>query len=790
MFKSLLKTAFRNVTNKIGYSFLNILGMTLGIASALFLILYVSDELSFDRYHENADRIYRVQSHISETDDEFTWVVAQRPFAPQVKEDYPEVENFTRLFNFQRSLFKNGEIEFTEEDVFYADSTFLDIFTYKILEGSSEGALDEPNSIVLTETMASRYFGSEEAVGNSLQVGDEMYTITAVIEDVPRNSHVIFDGLVSRNSLPAQMGSWGNFGVYTYLLLQEGQDPAAFQEKIQEMYGLYMASIFESMDITIEYELMNIADIHLRSDSAGEPEPTGSIQYVKIFSIVAFALLLIASLNYVNLSTARSGRRAKEISLRKVMGSSRRILISQFLAESTILTFISLTISVVLIIILLPQLNTISGKNFSLDILLRPISILSMVGMMLIVGILGGTYPALYLSRFSPALVMKGSTTSGKSGGLFRKVLTVIQFSISAIMVVNTLIVVNQLNFLQNKDQGWEMENVVTLLLPDNEPASKMKLLKEKLLENPQIEKAALTNTGIGNGSGKVIFQVETSEGMDQRGINFLVVDHDFTETMGIKMAEGRDFDIDFLGDTLTGVIVNQTLADRLNWEEPLGKRVQLGDGTQVMGSVIGVMEDYHQTGMYNEVESLLLLYRLENQILYAKLSGTDSEDAINYMSEKWEEVFPGKPFEYTFLSDDFSEQFSADKGRRAVFAGFTILTIIIACLGLFGLATYTTERRTREIGIRKVFGASISRILRMISWEFIILILISFVVAFPIAWFLMSDWLENFVYRYEPGVMEYIITIMLMIIPTALTVAYQSYKAATKNPANSMRIE
>ncbi len=513
MFKNLLKTAFRNITYKFGYSFLNILGMTLGITSALFLILYVSDELSFDRYHEHGDRIFRVQSHITETDDEFTWIVAQIPFAPQVKEDYPEVEAYTRLFNFQRALFLNGDIEFTEEDVMYADSTFFDVFTYKSIEGSTSEALDAPNSIVLTETMAGRYFSDESALGKSLKVGEEVYTVTAVIEDVPRNSHVIFDGLVSRNSLPEQMGSWGNFGVFTYLLLQEGEDKALFQEKLKEMYGLYMATIFESMGITVEYELMKLTDIHLHSENAGEPEPTGSIQYVIIFSIVAFFLILIATLNYINLATARSAKRAREISLRKVIGSSRRLLITQFLTESTMLTFFSMALSIGLLIVLLPQLNMLSGKSFSLDVLARPISIFSLLAIMLIVGILGGTYPALYLSRFSPVVVMKGVSQSGSSRGIFRKVLTVIQFTISGVMIACTLVVMNQISFMQNKDQGWDMDGIITLLLPDNEPVTKMRLLKEQLLENPQIESAGLTNTNIGEGSSKVIFSMETPTG-------------------------------------------------------------------------------------------------------------------------------------------------------------------------------------------------------------------------------------------------------------------------------------
>ena len=790
MFRSLVKNAFRNITNKFGYSFLNILGMTLGITSALFLILYVSDELNYDRYHEHADRIYRVQSHITETDDEFTWVVAQVPFAPQVKEDYAEVEEYTRLFNFQRALFKNGDIEFTEEDVYYADSSFFDVFSYRTLEGSTAGALDKPHSIVLTETMADRYFSGGNAVGETLKVGDEIYTVTAVIEDVPKNSHVLFDGLISRNTLPLQIGSWGNFGVYTYLLLREGEDPLQFQEKLQEMYDRYMATIFEGIGITVEYELMQLTRIHLYSDNAGEPQPTGSIQYVIIFSIVAFFLLLIATLNYINLATARSAKRAREISLRKVIGSNRRLLISQFLTESSLLTLISLILSIVLIIILLPQLNMLSGKNFSLDILVRPVSIISLVGMMIAVGILGGTYPAFYLSGFSPILVMKGATQSGSSKGIFRKVLTVVQFTISAVMIACTIVVINQLNYMENKNQGWKMENVVTLRLPDNEPASKMRVLKERLLENPQVEYATLTSTGLGNGSSKIIFSIETSTGMESRGINFVVVDHDFVETLRIEMAEGRDFSMDFIGDTLTGVVVNETMARRFNWDEPIGKRVQLGDGGQIMARVIGVMKDYHQTGMYNEVETLMLLYRLENRILYARLAGDDLQATLTYIGERWEEVFPDKPFNYTFLKDEFMEQFGADRNRRTVFTGFTMLTIFIACLGLFGLASYTTERRTKEVGIRKVFGASIPRILRMFSWEFLILILISFALSIPAAWLLMTDWLKNYVYRYDMGPIIFLWTILLILVPTAITVSFRSYKAASTNPADSLREE
>ncbi len=787
MFRNLLKTAVRNITAKFGYTLLNVMGMTLAITASLFLILYVLDEVSFDRYHENADRIYRVQSYIQETDDEFTWIVAQVPFAPQVQIDYPEVESVTRLFNVGRVLYKYDEIEHNEENMYYADSTFFDIFSYKLIDGSFEGALNKPNSIVLTKTLARKYFGDKSPVGKSLQNGDDLYQVTAVMEDVPRNSHVIFDGLVSRTTLPDEFGSWGNFGVFTYILLNQGSSAAQFEEKLQDMYPRYMASIFEPIGIKITYQLMNIRDIHLKSDSAQEPQPTGSLQYVIIFGIVALLLLLIATLNYVNLSTARSARRAKEISLRKVMGSNRGPLIAQFLTESTLLTLISLLLGVVLIIGFLPGLNTLSGKSFTLDILTEPVFFISIIGIMIVVGIIGGLYPAFYLSRFSPVDVMKGSFQSGSSKGLFRKILTIVQFTISGAMIACTIIVFNQLSYLQKKDQGWDMDRVVMLQLPDNEPITKMKLLKERLMDSPLIANATLTSNQLGQGSPKVIFSVETDEGMQQRGVNFAVVDDDFVETLGVEILEGRDFSMDYIGDTITGVLVNQTMADRFNWDEPIGKKVQLGDGTQVMGSVIGLIKDYHQTGMYNEVESLMLLFRLDNAIMYIKL-GENEATALESTRKAWDEVFPGKDFEYTYLLDNFSEQFGNDRNRSTIFLLFTLLTIVIACLGLFGLASYTVEKRTGEIGVRKVFGASETTVLRMISFEFLVLMIISFVVSVPVVIYLMSDWLQNYVYRINISPLVFVLAIIITLVPTAITVSYQAIKAARTNPADALR--
>jgi putative ABC transport system permease protein len=789
MLKNLIKTALRHIQKHSGYSLLNVLGLTLGITSALFLIIYVSDELSYDRYHENADRIYRVSSKITEPDDQFTWNVAQIPMGPQVVQDYPEVQSFVRLINMPRSLYKYEDKEYIEEDFYYADSTLFDIFSYKVIKGEVQTAVKDPGKIVLTETAAARYFGNADPIGKTLTAGDNTFEVTGIIEDVPSNSHFRFDAVSARNNLPKQLGSWGNFGVFTYLLFPQNYDVKAFVTKIQGMYDAHMKTIFEPLKIKIEYILEPITKIHLYSTNPGEPEPTGSITYVIIFGIVALFLVLIAAMNYMNLATARSASRAREVGLRKVVGSRRGPLVAQFLSESVVLTIISLIISVILLIILLPKFNLLAGKSFNLSTLVSPIVIISVLGIVLLTGILGGSYPAFFLSRFSPLTVLKGEVTQGSAGSIFRKILVVIQFTISVAMIICTMVVFRQLKYLKNMDQGFNQENVLTLELNQG-MVRKYPVLKLALLENNEIKYVTSTNTQIGEGSGKVIFNMETDQGMAQRGINFAVVDHDFIDALGIKIVSGRDFQQDMPSDTLTGVVVNETLAKRLGWSDAIGKKVQLGDGAQINARVIGVMKDYHQTGMYNEIESLMLVYRERNNIIYIKLSGNNKEQTMSFIENKWKEVFPDQPFTYTFLSERFNRQFEADEKRGKIFTIFTILAILIACLGLFGLASYMVEQRTREIGIRKVFGADEGVIIRLISRDFIILILISIIIAIPAAYYFMSNWLENYVYRTNIGVSILAGAALMTIMLTFITISYKAYQAAILNPASSLKTE
>lgn len=689
-----------------------------------------------------------------------------------------------------RALYRYEDKEYNEENFYYADSTVFDIFSFKVLKGDVKSAVKDPKKIVLTKTAASRYFGKSDPIGKTLTEGTNTFEVTGVIEDVPFNSHFRFDALTARNNLPKQIGNWGNFGVYTYLLLPQKLDAKAFETKIQGMYDAYMKQIFGPINIKIEYQLEPIKRIHLYSTNANEPEPTGSITYVYIFGIVAIFLILIAAMNYMNLATARSTRRAREVGLRKVVGSRRSALVIQFLGESVILTVISLIISIILMLVLLPKFNILSGKSFSPEILYSPVVLISVLGIVIITGIFGGSYPALFLSRFSPVTVLKGEITQGSAGSLFRKILVVIQFSISVAMIVCTLVVFRQLNYLKNKDQGFDQKNVLSLQLNNREMIRKYPVLKQMLLNNEDIKYVTSTNTPMGEGSGKLVFNVETDQGMSQRGINFSVVDHDFVETLGIRMVQGRDFQQDMPSDTLTGVLVNETFVKRMGWSDPIGRKIEAGDENTLRARVVGVMADYHQTGMYNEIESLLLAYREYNNILYIKLSGKNTQQTLAYIESKWKEVFPDQPFTYTYLSERFNRQFEADEKRGLIFTMFTILAILIACLGLFGLASYMVEQRTKEVGIRKVFGASEGIVIKLISREFLFLVAISIIIAVPAAYLIMSNWLENYVYRTSIGIPLLLLAAGLILVITFITVSYKAYQAAVMNPANAIRIE
>lgn len=799
MLKNLVKIAFRNIVKDKSYSAINIFGLTIGITCSLFLLMYILDELSFDRYHTNAENIYRVVSNIKEPDNAFTWAVAQSPLAEELRDNYPEVLNAVRFFGTGRTLYKNGDKQFYEEKFYLADSTIFDMFTYPMLHGDATTALDNSFSIVLTEEVAIKYFGSAEAaLGQSLQnPKKEELKVTGVIKNVPLNSHFRFDGLISRSTVPGYNTGWGGFGVSTYIQLPAGYDLSKMYASFDKIIKEKVNPIFDQFGITIKYELQRIPDIHLHSKIQDEAEAGGDISYIYIFAAVAGFMLVIACINYMNLATARSANRSKEVGIRKVMGSQRPQLMLQFITESFVITCIALVISMLLIYILLPGFNTLSNKELPFSYILQPSVLLSLVAIVVLVGIVGGSYPAFYLSGFNPVSVLKGKVAAKGGSVFFRKFLVVTQFAISIFMLISTLIVFDQLQYIRNKDLGFDKARVVRLDLDEDEMRAKAPVLVERLRQIPNVVSIGRSNTSPGQGISKIIMKVEDEAGnMDDRGVDFFAADYDFIKTMGMTIVQGRDFSRDITSDTTYAVLVNEAMVKRMGWKNPLGKKFVLGGGgpdqKPIEKLVIGVVKDFHQNSLYDAIEPLLILFDKNLGYIFVRTSGDDVRKVMASVESGWKEVLPNYSFEYQFLDQDYNSQYKADEKRSQIFTAFSTLTVVIACLGLLGLSAFTTEQRTKEIGVRKIVGASVNSLVVLVSREFFILVGLGMIIAFPAAWYFTENWLENFAYRIElkGEWATFVLSAILAFVITALTVGYYVIRAARSNPVKSLRDE
>ncbi|GAB3704480.1 ABC transporter permease [Spirosoma flavus] len=795
MLLNYLKIAWRNLRKDKFYSLINILGLTIGVTCGLLLLLYVTDELSFDRYQKNASQIYRIVSHITEPDKVNRWSSTQPALAPTLKKDYPFVKNYVRLFPYGRVMFRQGEKRFYEEDIYAADSTVFDIFSYKFIEGDPKTALAQPGSIVLTQKSAQKFFGSKSAIGQSLQTNDTtFYKVTAVLEDVPKNSHLTFNGLMSiGQNERSQANNFGGFYLYSYLVLPENFDTKILESKFPEVYDKYIGPIFKRMGIKVTYELQPLTRIHLYSSMEGESN--GNIGYVYTFSAVAFFMLLIASINYMNLATARSAKRAKEVGLRKVMGSLRGRLMAQFLTESVLLTVIALIASLVLVVALLPFFNSVSGKEIEFRELLRPQFLLIALAIIVFTGFISGSYPAFYLSAFEPATVLKGAFNA-KGGSFFRKALVVAQFTISLTMLICTWIVYKQLNFMRNHDLGYDQDQVLTINYQDSQPRATYNAFRNELLTNPNIREVASASSPTSNIGGRVIFTVESNTGLKEMGFKPMRVDYNYLKTMGMKLISGRDFSEKIPADTLNSVIINQAVVTRMGWKQPLGKKIMLGSLPQKgeqgppTAQVIGVVKDFHQQSLYSPIEPLIMLCGRALPVTHIKIHPQNVEKTVAFIGQKWKEAYPDRLYEFRFLDQDFESAYKADELRGKIFTAFSAMTILIACLGLFGLATFTTEQRIKEIGVRKVLGASVGSVVMLLSKDFTKLVLFSFPIAIPIAWYSMYKWLQNFPYKTDIGVWIFIAACLLTLFICWATVVYQSVKAALVNPVKSLRSE
>jgi putative ABC transport system permease protein len=799
MLKNLLKIAVRSILKDRTYTAINVLGLTIGITCSLFLLMYIIDELSFDRYHKNADNIYRIVSNIKEPDNAFTWAVAQIPLAEELRDNYPEVKNAVRFFGTGATLYKHGDVEFNEADFFLADSTVFEMFSYDWIAGDINTALDNPFSIVLTEKVAIKYFGDPAtALGQTLQNRQgEDFKVTGVMKDVPLNSHFIFDALISRNTRPQAQGSWGNFGVSTYIQLPPGYDLNKMQTSLDTVVKQKVNPIFEQFGIKIRYEMQRITDIHLYSKIQDEAEAGGDISYIYIFGAVAAFMLIIACINYMNLATARSATRAKEVGVRKVMGSQRRQLIGQFLTESIVLALAALVVSLILIYALLPAFNELSNKQLPFSYILQPKVLFGLLGVVLFVGIIGGSYPAFYLSGFNPVNVLKGKLAAKGGSVVFRKMLVVSQFAISIFMLISTLIVFDQLQYLRNKDLGFDKERIVSIRLNNLELRRKSQALLDRLRQVKEVAGVGMATSAPGQGIGKLLLKVEDNEGkLTDRGVDLYSADFDFVKTMGMKIVQGRDFSRDVASDTTFAVLVNESMVKRMAWTDPIGKKFIFQGGgpnnTDIERHVVGVVKDYHQNSLYDAIEPLMIVLDKNNNLVFVRTEEGDVRQSLAGVEKAWKEIFPTYTFEYHFLDQDFDSQYQADEKRSQIFTAFSGLTIVIACLGLLGLAAFTTAQRTKEIGVRKVIGANINSLVLLISKEFFLLVGIGLILAVPGAWYFTENWLQNFAYRIDISGewLTFVTSALLAFIITLLTVSFHVVRAAAANPVRSLRDE
>jgi len=789
------------------YSYLNVAGLSIGIACFVLVLLYIQDELMYDTYSTRSDQIYRMVLSVEAPDRGSTNTArTPPPWAPALKADFPEVKSFVRF----KSPLVSWLISFDEEDkrfhekgFYFADPDVFEMFDFKLLKGNIENALVQPNTVVITESTAKRYFGDRDPMGLVLRADNTYdFTITGVMQDVPKNSHITFDFLASfesLNVLPIYGGqNYGRFentglfpDIYTYLLFEKDFKPQSFIGKMPAFLEKYLGDRLEQFNIKLFTDLQPLETIHLHSHLEAEVSANSDISYIYIFSAIGFIILVIACINFMNLATVSSTNRNREVGMRKVLGAHRWQLVFQFIGESLLISIIALAIALVFTQLLLPIFNELSGKDLSIDLLdIR--FILTAVIIAILVGLFSGSYPAFFLSSYTPDAVFRGKSRKGPAGSFLRKVLVIAQFTISAIFIVGTLIVNRQMNYIQMKDLGFEKERKI--VLPFGDPRARQIYLtfKQELSKIPEVFSSAGAITVPG---GLINVGAIEPEGRPE-GENVLIdqifIDHDFISTLGIKLTDGRDFSVDYPADTLTAFIINESAVRHFEWDdEPLGKRINIGEFKQ--GRVIGVVQDFHVKSLHQNIEPLLL-HIAPNPDLYhyfvIRIAGENINKTIAEIEECWYRIYPQDPFIYSFLDEDFDSLYLQEELRGQIFSSFSLLAIIIACLGLFGLASYTAEIRTREIGIRKVFGAEVRSIISMLSWDFTRLILIANILAWPIAYLFLRSWLQNFAYRTNIPIWIYLVAIAISMVIALLTVFFQAFRAATRNPADSLRYE
>jgi putative ABC transport system permease protein len=827
MIKNYFTIAWRNFRKQSFYSFINVAGLAVGIAACLVIVLFIVDELNYDAYNTKANRIYRLNEEIKFGANHVNICQNGAPLANAMQQDYPEVEAAIRFRSYGSYLVRpvSSNQNIKEPNVIWTDSTFFKIFSVNVLEGNPTTALKEPASMAISKSMAQKYFPGKSAVGESMILDNNYHMkITTVYEDIPAASHFHFDMLVAQvgetpPAKEAQSVSFLNENFNTYLLLKEGANANALEEKfpgfIKKYFGPQIAGALGN-DFTMEKFLSNgnswkisltpLRDIHLHSDRKGEFEPNGNITYIYLFAIIAGFILVIACINFMNLSTARSSNRAKEVGVRKVMGSLRSHLVRQFLTESILITLLSFVIAIGLAYLLLPFFNNLALKQLQLPFT-NPVFYLILTGSMLLIGLLAGLYPSFFLSAFKPVNVLKGNAALGMKSGFIRSTLVVFQFVISIFLIIGAITVNRQLNFIQNKKLGFEKNQVIVIhdtyaLRPfPNVQTFKNEVLKVNHIENGTIS-GHLPVEGPDSYRNNNTYWKGGSQPTPENlvGLQSWGGDIDYVETMGMKIKTGRGFSAEFISDS-SAVILNEAAVAMFSFgENPIGQKISTFDGNRPDGSpdpdqvktwtIIGVLENFHFSTMKEGISPLGLFLSKSDGNVSFRFSSANTNEVIQSVEKVWKQVAPGQPFHYSFLDEDFGKMYAAEQKLGKIFFTFAGLAIIIACLGLFALTAFTAEQRTKEIGIRKVLGASVSGIVVLLSKEFGKLILVAFALAAPIAWYAVDWWLKSYIYKVEIGILVYLLAGISAFIVAWLTMSYQSMKAALSNPVNSLRSE
>lgn len=801
MIRNYLKIAWRNLMLRKAFTAINILGLAVGLATCLLIVLFIQHELSYDAYHTKADRLFRMTIEGAVGGKEIKTAHTSVPAGPVLAREVPGVEATTRLYHEGSFIVKHTNESFKEEQVVFPDSNFFEVFSIPLLKGNPKTVLKEPGTLVITESIAEKYFGNADPIGKTLKIGERgLFRVTGVCEDVPANSHFHYTIFASLNGIKLR-DKWLASGAYTYVLLRKGYPvdklkasmPGIINQyiapEIQEFMGITLAEFLKKGD-KFGFVFQPITDIHLHSHLEGEIEANSDMKYVYIFSAIALFVLLIACINFMNLSTAGSANRAKEVGIRKVLGSVQSQLIGQFLSESVLVTLLALVLALVIVALAMPYFNQLSGKSFEISVLVKGFMLPSILMACLLIGLIAGSYPAFFLSAFRPVSVLKGRISAGFKNGWLRSTLVTTQFVVSIGMIIGTIVVYRQLSFIQNKKVGFDKEQII--VLQDTYVLGKqLNNFKDEIKKLSQVANATLAGyipAGATNG-GNDGFKLEGGAGQDiiYREKTYYI-DDDYLPTLGIKLAAGRNFSKAFRSDS-TAVLINEAAARRFGLKNPLGKRLSAIDNKSRILTVIGVVKDFHFESIHQSIAPLVMYYGADTYQMAIRTRTSDIPQLLAILEQKWK-ARTENPFAYSFLNDRFNKTYQAEQRIGKLFSIFATLTIIISCLGLFGLAMFTAQQRTKEIGVRKVLGASVVSIIILLSKDFVRLILMAILIVSPIAWYLMNQWLKDFAYRIEISWWVFALSGLLAIIVALLTVSFQSIKAALMNPVRSLRSE